>query len=211
MVCVVKLDGCLPHFFICIKCSTFWSFSNNFRSNVAMPSFILQPSLNLHIEENNSLITKFLNVDLLNLWLQLTVSFRINSKRYWIRTVEKANKVPSIIGTHQKLLKRNYAWGMICLYLLLIQLAAYVIPPFGCIPCCIALVLCLFSIVPVADFGVPSLSSNVPFPMYDLKWVFHFHSWHHNSRYLALSFHLIPLFSAKFWTVDYIFIADDDR
>jgi hypothetical protein len=56
---------------------------------------------------------------------------------------------------------------------------------FGCILCCKALTLYLFAIVLVAaavvavavhgvdfDFAVPSLSSNVPFPMHDFKCVF---------------------------------------
>ena len=47
---------------------------------------------------------------------------------------------------------------------------------FGCILCCKALALYLFSIVAVVDIGlaVPFLSSNVTFPIHDFKEVFHF-------------------------------------
>jgi hypothetical protein len=55
-----------------------------------------------------------------------------------------------------------------------------VISLFGCILCCKAPALCLFSIVAVFAVvldvvAVPYLSSNVPFPMHDFKWVFHFY------------------------------------
>jgi hypothetical protein len=53
---------------------------------------------------------------------------------------------------------------------------------FGCSLYCKAFALYLSSIVIDAavldvDFAdVPYLSSNVPFPMHDFKWVFHFHA-----------------------------------
>jgi hypothetical protein len=59
----------------------------------------------------------------------------------------------------------------------------FVISLFGYTLCYKALVLCLFSIVSAAVLdvdlaGVPYLSSNVPFPVHDFKWVFHFHDYY---------------------------------
>jgi hypothetical protein len=50
----------------------------------------------------------------------------------------------------------------------------FVISLFGCILCCRALALYLFSIALVDLLGVPYLSSNVSFPMHDFGRVFHF-------------------------------------
>jgi hypothetical protein len=53
----------------------------------------------------------------------------------------------------------------------------FAISLFGCILCCKAPALCLFSIVSadVLDFAaVPYLSSNVPFPTHEFEWMFHF-------------------------------------
>jgi hypothetical protein len=74
--------------------------------------------------------------------------------------------------------------AMIYLYLLWpVLLAVLEISLFGCSLYCKALALSLFSILFDAvvdvldlDSGVPYSSSNVPFPMHDFKWVFHFHA-----------------------------------